>query len=58
MPLLNNFFVHYFTGRSDNFDPGHNSGNPKNARFDTEGMRISNERVARLHIRRVRSLRL
>ena len=43
MPLLNNFFVHYFTGRSDNFDPGHNSGNPKNARFDTEGMRISND---------------
>jgi len=42
-PPLNNFFQHYFTGRSDNFDPAQNSGNPKDARFDTEGIRLSND---------------
>jgi Esterase-like activity of phytase len=43
VPPINNFFLHFFTGRSDNFDPAQNSGNPKDARFDTEGMRISND---------------
>jgi hypothetical protein len=43
VPPINNFFQHFFTGRSDNFDPTKNSGNPANARFDTEGMRLSND---------------
>jgi hypothetical protein len=43
VPPLNKFFFHFFTGRSDNFDPSQNSGNPKNARFDTEGIRVSND---------------
>ncbi len=43
VPPLNNFFLHFFTGRSDNFDPSKNSGNPNDARFDTEGMRLSND---------------
>jgi hypothetical protein len=42
VPPLNNFFFHFFTGRSDNFDPSQNSCNPGNARFDTEGIRVSN----------------
>jgi len=42
-PPLNNFFVHFFTGRSDNFDPNRNSGDPRDARFDSEGMRLSND---------------
>jgi hypothetical protein len=43
VPPLNNLFFHFFTGRSDNFDPDQNSGDPKDARFDTEGLRISND---------------
>jgi len=43
VPLINNFFLHFFTGRSDNFDPKHNSGDPNNARFDSEGIRVSND---------------
>ncbi|HXZ79203.1 MAG TPA: esterase-like activity of phytase family protein [Terriglobales bacterium] len=43
VPPVNNFFQHFFTGRSDNFDPGENSGNPKNARLDTESIRVSND---------------
>ncbi len=35
--------TYYFTGRSDNFDPTKNSGNPNNARFDPEGVRVSND---------------
>jgi hypothetical protein len=35
--------TYYFTGRSDNFDPTKNSLNPDNARFDTEGIRVSND---------------
>lgn len=42
-PRINNFFQHYFTGRSDNFDPKQNSGDPNDARFDTEGIRVSND---------------
>ena len=43
VPPINNFFQHFFTGRSDNFDPTQNSGDPKDARFDSEGMRVSND---------------
>jgi hypothetical protein len=42
-PRINNFFQHFFTGRSDNFDPHHNSGDPNDARFDSEGIRLSND---------------
>jgi hypothetical protein len=42
-PPINNFLQHYFTGRSDNFDAHQNSGDPKDARFDTEGIRLSND---------------
>jgi Esterase-like activity of phytase len=42
-PALNKPWAHYFTGRSDNFDLDRNSGNPKNARFDTESIRVSND---------------
>jgi len=43
VPPINNFFQHFFTGRSDNFDPNQTSGNPRDARFDTEGIRVSND---------------
>jgi hypothetical protein len=42
-PPINNRLQHFFTGRSDNFDPNHNSGDANDARFDTEGMRLSND---------------
>jgi hypothetical protein len=42
-PPINNFLQHFFTGRSDNFDPTHNSGDANDARFDSEGMRVSND---------------
>jgi hypothetical protein len=40
VPPVNNVIQHFFTGRSDNFDPGKNSGNPANARFDSESIRV------------------
>lgn len=43
VPPLNRFHRHYFTGRSDDFDPNHDSGDPYDARFDTEGIRVSND---------------
>jgi hypothetical protein len=43
VPRQNNFLFHYFTGRSDNFDANRNSGDPNDARFDTEGLRVSND---------------
>jgi hypothetical protein len=43
VPPINNFSQHFFTGRSDNFDPKHNSGDPNDAHFDSEGMRLSND---------------
>ena len=43
VPPLNDATHFYFSGRSDNFDPAQNSGNPSDARFDTEGLRISND---------------
>jgi hypothetical protein len=42
-PALNDASLFYFTGRTDNFDSSQNSGNPNNARFDTEGIRLSND---------------
>ena len=44
VPPINDAHHHFFTGRSDNFDPARNSGNPNNARFDTEGIRESADR--------------
>jgi len=41
-PTQNTADTFYFTGRSDNFGPG-NSGNPANARFDPESIRVSND---------------
>jgi hypothetical protein len=41
VPPINDAHHHFFSGRSDNFDPAGNSGNPNNARFDTEGIRVS-----------------
>jgi hypothetical protein len=41
VPPINNANKYFFSGRSDNFDPAGNSGNPNNARFDTEGIRVS-----------------
>src|SRR5215475_4664605 len=41
VPPINDATHFYFTGRSDNFDATGNSGNPNNARFDTEGIRES-----------------
>jgi hypothetical protein len=35
--------THYFTGRSDNFDPSRLSTNPLNARLDPEGIRVSSD---------------
>jgi hypothetical protein len=43
VPPINRRGRYYFSGRSDNFDPAQNSGNPRDARFDTEGMRVSND---------------
>jgi hypothetical protein len=43
VPPVNNFLQHFFTGRSDNFDAAHNSGDANDARFDTEGIRVSND---------------
>jgi hypothetical protein len=43
-PALNGAdHTHYFTGRSDNFDPTKLSTNPANARLDPEGIRVSND---------------
>ena len=35
--------THYFTGRSDGFNPALPSSNPNNARLDPEGVRVSND---------------
>jgi len=43
VPPINNFFQHFFTGRSDGFDPKHSSGDPNDARFDSESIRLSND---------------
>jgi hypothetical protein len=42
-PALNDVdHTHYFTGRSDNFDPLSLSTNPADARLDAESIRVSN----------------
>jgi hypothetical protein len=44
VPALNKIdHTHYFTGRSDNFDPLQASTNPVDARFDPESIRLSND---------------
>ncbi len=43
VPPQNNFWQYFFSGRSDNFDPNKNSGYTNDARFDTEGIRLSND---------------
>jgi len=43
VPPQNNFFLHYFTGRSDAIDPNQNSGNSRDGRLDSEGIRLSND---------------
>lgn len=40
-PMLNSNSRHYFSGRSDNFDPAKPSTNPDNARLDPESIRVS-----------------
>ena len=41
-PALNRIdHTHYFTGRSDNFDPARPSTDPRDARLDPEGIRVS-----------------
>ncbi|QKQ73935.1 esterase-like activity of phytase family protein [Nostoc sp. TCL240-02] len=42
VPALNTKNKNYFTGRSDNFNPTQISTYPNNARFDPEGVRVSN----------------
>jgi hypothetical protein len=42
-PKQNNLLQHFFTGRSDNFDPNRNSGDPQDARLDPESIRVSND---------------
>lgn len=43
-PALNAIdHTHYFTGRSDNFDPSQPSTNPNNARLDPEAIRVSRD---------------
>jgi len=42
-PKQNNFIQHFFTGRSDNFNPDRTSGNANNARLDPESIRVSND---------------
>ena len=40
-PAANVASRHYFSGRSDNFDPATRSGDARDARFDPEGIRVS-----------------
>ncbi len=43
VPPQNKWFLHYFSGRSDNFDPNRNSGDLRDARLDPESIRLSND---------------
>ena len=45
VPAIDTASAFYFTGRSDGFAPG-SSGNPANARFDPESVRVSNDGVS------------
>jgi Esterase-like activity of phytase len=42
-PPINTQLKHYFTGRSDGYDPKHNSGYIFDARLDPESIRVSND---------------
>ena len=42
-PQQDRFLRHYFTGRSDNFNPDRSSGDPRDARLDPESIRVSND---------------
>jgi hypothetical protein len=42
-PKQNNFLQHFFTGRSDNFNPDRTSGDANDARLDPESIRVSND---------------
>jgi hypothetical protein len=44
VPPQNRPSRNYFIGRSDNFDPNQTSGDSKDARLDSEGIRLSNDR--------------
>lgn len=41
VPALNTRSRHYFSGRSDNFDPATSSADTRDARLDPEGIRVS-----------------
>ena len=43
VPAANTKHRYYFSGRSDNFDASASSLNPRNARFDPEGLRVSRD---------------
>jgi Esterase-like activity of phytase len=43
VPLQNTATKHFFTGRSDAFDSHQTSGNPLDARMDSESIRVSND---------------
>jgi hypothetical protein len=43
VPAQNTATKHFFTGRSDAFDPHHTSGNGLDARMDSESIRVSND---------------
>jgi hypothetical protein len=43
VPPQNNFLQHFFTGRSDAFDPNRTSGSVNDGRLDSEGIRLSND---------------
>jgi hypothetical protein len=43
VPPINNLLLHYFSGRSDNFDASRDSGDVRDARLDTESIRVSND---------------
>lgn len=42
-PAQNSHFRHYFTGRSDNYDPDRTSADTLDARIDPESIRVSND---------------
>ncbi len=42
-PALDSRHAHYFTGRSDNYDPSRPSSDVADARLDPEGVRVSND---------------
>jgi hypothetical protein len=42
-PKQNSLLRNYFSGRSDNFETSKNSGDPQDARFDPESIRVSND---------------